>query len=78
MTDGLWCKHCGPEHPLRIEWREEMESRPLGSFSLAGGQMKFSVVKREWPYAVCDNCKRESRGVAERNAPPPQKEEGEK
>ncbi len=61
---GLWCKHCGPDHPLRIEYREQLEAKPLGSFSLAGAQMKFSAVKRQWPWAVCDNCKRESKGRA--------------
>ncbi|AID58858.1 hypothetical protein PBI_GAIA_38 [Mycobacterium phage Gaia] len=62
MEEHVWCKHCGPDFPLRIEWREELECKPIGSFSLAGAQAKFSAVKREWPYAVCDNCKRESRG----------------
>lgn len=60
----MWCKHCGPDFPLRIEMREGLEAKPIGTFSLAGAQMKFSAVKREWPYAVCDNCKRESRGKA--------------
>lgn len=46
---------------LRVEWRAEFGAKPVGSFSLAGAQVKFSAVKREWPYAVCDNCKRESR-----------------
>jgi len=54
----MWCKYCGPEFPLRIERR--LEARPIGSFSLAGAQMKLSA--REWPYAVCDGCGRESRG----------------
>lgn len=58
----MWCKHCGPSYPLRIEYREELEAKPIGSFSLAGQQIKFSAIKREWPYAVCYNCLRESRG----------------
>lgn len=58
----MWCRFCGPEHPLRIEWREQIELKPLGSFSLAGNQMKASALKRDWPWAVCDNCKRESKG----------------
>jgi len=58
----MWCKYCGPEQALRIEMREEFEAKPLGSFSLAGAQIKFSATKREWPYAVCDGCGRESRG----------------
>lgn len=61
MSD-LWCKHCGPSHPLRIEWREILEAKPIGTFSLAGAGMKVSCVKHEWPWAVCDNCGRESRG----------------
>lgn len=65
MTEGMWCKHCGPEFPLRVEWREELVAKPLTSFSLAGAQMKVSAVKREWPYAVCDSCGRESRGKEE-------------
>jgi hypothetical protein len=60
----MWCKHCGPDFPLRIEMREELEAKPIASFSLAGQQTKFSAIKREWPWAVCDNCKRESRGKA--------------
>lgn len=64
-AEGLWCKHCGPEYPLRIEWREEIEAKKVGEFSLAGVQMKFSGVRRQWPYAVCDNCGRSSRGRLE-------------
>ncbi|MDM2386875.1 hypothetical protein [Mycobacteroides abscessus] len=55
---GLWCKYCGSDAPLRIE--ERLEAKPLGTFSLAGAQMKFSG--RMWPYAVCDRCGRECRG----------------
>src|SRR5580693_4085319 len=57
------CKHCGPGFALRIEMREELQAKPLGSFSLAGNQLKFSTIKHDWPWAVCDNCKRESRGT---------------
>lgn len=62
LTPGLWCRHCGPDYSLRIEYREELEAKPVGAFSLAGQQIKFSAVKSDWPYAVCDNCGRESRG----------------
>lgn len=55
---GLWCKHCGPDAPLRIE--ERFEAAPIGSFSLSGVQMK--TTGQFWPYAVCDSCGRESRG----------------
>lgn len=54
----LWCRVCGPEHRLRVEMR--LESAPIGSFSLSGVQMK--VTAKKWPYAVCDNCGRASRG----------------
>jgi hypothetical protein len=45
----MWCKHCGPDFPLRIEMREELEAKPIGTFSLAGVTPKFSAIKREWP-----------------------------
>jgi hypothetical protein len=41
--------------------REELEVKPIGTFSLAGVTPKLSAIKRELPNAVCDNCKRESR-----------------
>lgn len=55
---GLWCKYCGPDAPLRIEYR--LVAKPIGTFSLSGVQAKVSAV--EWPFAVCDSCGRESRG----------------
>lgn len=58
----LWCRFCGPEQPLRVEMR--LEAAPIGSFSLAGVQAKFSA--KEWPYAVCDGCGRSSRGEQDR------------
>lgn len=54
----MWCKHCGPEFALRIEWR--LVAKPLGTFSLAGQQMKFSAANT--PFVICDNCGRESQG----------------
>lgn len=51
------CRHCG-HTGIRIEMR--LEAKPLGSFSLAGAQTKFSV--REHPYAVCEECEHVSRG----------------
>lgn len=56
------CKHCGGV--LRVEWRERLEAKPLGTFSLAGQTLKFSAVKREWPYVICDACELECAGVA--------------
>jgi hypothetical protein len=48
---------CGKNSP-RVEWR--LEAKPIGTFSLAGQQMK--VTATEWPWLVCDGCGRESRG----------------
>ena len=54
----MWCKHCGEEFPLRVEWR--LVAKPLGTWSLAGAQMK--TVATNTPFAICDNCGRESQG----------------
>lgn len=54
----MWCKHCGPEFPLRVEWR--LEAKPLGTWSLAGAQMK--IVAANTPFAICDSCGRECQG----------------
>ena len=62
LYPDLWCKYCGPDHPLRIELREEFLPRPLTGFSLAGNQLKLSAHRYTHPYAVCDHCKRECRG----------------
>lgn len=51
------CKHCASKS-LRVELR--LEAKPLGTWSLSGAQMK--TVASEWPWMVCDNCHRESRG----------------
>lgn len=59
------CPSCG-ELTLRVETR--LESRPLGTWSLAGVQLKTSA--RTWPYAVCAsaNCDFEKRAsVVERS-----------
>lgn len=45
------CPVCGKK-TLELEMR--LEAAELGTFSLAGHQMKFSA--REWPYLVCRNC----------------------
>jgi hypothetical protein len=52
------CGNCGTVGQLRIEHR--MVARPIGSFSLAGQQMKVSA--RLWPYMVCDGCGAECEG----------------
>jgi len=45
------CPACGHEF-LAIENR--LVTKPIGTFSLAGAQTKFSAY--EWPYIVCDAC----------------------
>lgn len=52
------CRHCNTTGRIRVELR--LEARPLGSWSLAGAQMKTSAV--EHPWAVCGACGHESRG----------------
>ncbi len=45
------CPECGAEK-LRIEMR--LRAAPVGGFSLAGTQVKFSAVG--WPHLVCGGC----------------------
>lgn len=52
------CHYCAATEGLRIEWR--LVTRPIGSFSLSGKQMKMSAY--HWPWAICDNCGHESKG----------------
>lgn len=52
------CTACGKVGGLRIE--ERLEARPLGTWSLAGAQLKVNA--RRWPWMVCDHCKAECRG----------------
>lgn len=51
------CPACG-EQRLEIEYR--LEAKPLGSYSLAGHQVK--VAASGWPWLVCRNCGVEARG----------------
>jgi hypothetical protein len=62
---GAPCRYCGSGDTW-VEWR--LEAKPLGSFSLAGAQMKFSA--NRWPYAVCDGCGHVSRGEPTTVIPP--------
>lgn len=55
------CPGC-EQKALRVELRPELQARPIGSFSLAGQQMKFSAVKAQVPWLVCGNCGAEARG----------------
>ncbi len=51
------CPQCA-KHGLVIDWR--LVARPVGSYSLAGVQMKFSA--REEPWLRCPACGVEGRG----------------
>jgi hypothetical protein len=52
-------------HKLRIEHRDRLFAKPLGSHSLSGNQMKVSAIHLKWPWLVCDGCGRESEGKIE-------------
>jgi predicted RNA-binding Zn-ribbon protein involved in translation (DUF1610 family) len=54
------CPNC-QQPTLHIE--EKLKARPLGSFSLAGAQMKFSA--RAGVFLVCRSCGAEAEGVVE-------------
>lgn len=60
------CRYCGVTGAVRIEWRQSLVSKPLGTFSLAGVGLKTSAVEAAWPWAVCQpehgGCGHESRG----------------
>ena len=49
------CPQCGKKQ-LEIERR--LTAKPIGSWSLAGMQMKMTAV--DWPWIVCRNCYVES------------------
>lgn len=46
------CPKCGTENTVEV--RRGLQARPIGSFSLAGNQMKFSA--REVAIATCTAC----------------------
>lgn len=54
---GADCRYCS-HHGLSLEMR--LESKPLGTWSLSGMQMK--VIATHHPYAVCPSCGHASRG----------------
>lgn len=62
---GVPCRDCRAPR-LRLEWRAQQvfTARPLGSYSVAGAQLKASVVASavQWPWCVCDGCGAESKG----------------
>ena len=55
--DDTPCPSCGVKG-LRIEYR--LTAKPLGSFSLAGAQMKVSAVRVPW--LICGTCGVEAEG----------------
>lgn len=56
------CKYCNTVGKIRIEWRERFVPKPMGTWSLAGQQMKMTGTMVNWPYAICDACGHESEG----------------
>lgn len=52
------CARCNTDGTLRIEYR--LEAKPLGTYSLAGAQMKVAATR--WPWMVCDACGSTCRG----------------
>lgn len=57
LGENARCLYCG-SFDVWLEWR--ILAKPIGTFSLAGGQMKFSAAG--WPYAVCGGCGHVSKG----------------
>lgn len=58
---GIPCRECGHAE-LRLEMRPRLISRPLGTWSLSGAQIKTSAREIQWPWCVCDHCGAESEG----------------
>lgn len=58
---GLTCKYCG-SLDIWVELRPRITAQPLGTWSLAGAQLKTSAVATTWPWAVCGGCGHESEG----------------
>lgn len=61
---GVPCKYCW-ETAIVLELRQEFIAKPVGTFSLAGAQMKFSAIRCWWPWARCTACGHESKGKVE-------------
>jgi hypothetical protein len=49
---------CGVTGPVTVTYK--LTVKPLGSYSLSGGQLKASAYW--WPWARCENCGHESEG----------------
>ena len=58
---GIPCRECG-RAALRLEYREEFQTRPFGTVSLAGVQTKTAGQWVQWPWCVCSDCGAESKG----------------
>lgn len=52
------CQKCFQAGGLTVEYR--LTAMPIGSFSLAGAQMKVSAL--EWPWLMCRHCGAECQG----------------
>lgn len=73
MTENGTVGNLGKKYPLRVKcyycgssdtWVEyRLLTKPVGSFSLSGGTMKFSA--HTWPWAVCGGCGHESKAKIE-------------
>lgn len=56
----LDCKYCGGV--AKIVWRKKLFTKPFGTFSIAGAQLKTIASEVDWPWAVCTKCGHESEG----------------
>lgn len=56
------CPECGVTGKLKVEIRDRFTARPIGTFSLAGSQLKVSAEKVPWPFLVCEGCGFEEAG----------------
>ena len=54
--EEVTCPGCGEIGDMEIEWRDTLVARPLGTFSLAGQQLKVSADWARWPWLVCLSC----------------------
>lgn len=59
--EGIPCRKCGAKE-LRLEWRNTLTAKPLGTHSLSGSQLKVSATAGSWPWCVCGACGAESKG----------------
>lgn len=55
------CPACGAT-ALRIEWRTRVVASPIGTFALAGQQVKAPAKTEPWPWVRCGACGIEAEG----------------